>query len=131
MKRFAFILILCCMGCQGISGVYHVTMKTEPYDGDGDGVQDGITIFLVFRDRELEPVSFYDAECTAVITVYGDGILYEKEVFFDSSELVGKAGGGIVILSEEAGIEYGDVLVVVTIEGRGDFRCEKKNVRLR
>lgn len=131
MKRFAFILILCCMGCQGISGVYHVTMKTEPYDGNGDGVQDGITIFLMFRDRELEPVSFYDAECTAVIRVYGDGVLYEKEVFFDSSELVGKAGGGIVILSEEVGIEYGDVLVVVTIKGRGEFRCEKKKVRLR
>jgi len=102
-------------------------VETEPFDKDEDGIQEGIMIFLVFRDRELEPVSFYDAECRVVVRVYGDGMVYEKEVLFDSSGLVGRQGG-IVVLSEDVGVEYGDIVVVVTIEGRGEFHAEKKGV---
>ncbi|KYK37044.1 MAG: hypothetical protein HXS48_09330 [Theionarchaea archaeon] len=129
MKRSLCVLVLLVVGCfeQGVRGVYYVMVETEPFDKDEDGIQEGIMIFLVFRDRELEPVSFYDAECRVVVRVYGDGMVYEKEVLFDSSGLVGRQGG-IVVLSEDVGVEYGDIVVVVTIEGRGEFHAEKKGV---
>jgi len=133
MKRFAWILVLCVAGCfyQGVKGVYYVTMETESLDADGDGVQDGITVFLVFRDRDFNVVSFYDAECRAVVRVYDDhGLVCEKEVSFDSSELVGKAGGGIPVVVSNGDNKYGDITVVVYIEGRGEFHTEKKNVKL-
>ncbi len=128
MRLLILVLVVCgIVGCfqQGVKGVYYVSVETESLDVDGDGIQDGITVFLVFRNRNFEEVSFYDAECTAKIRVYGEGLVYEKEVSFDSS------GGSFEILSEEAGMEYGDISVVVRIEGRGEFRSEKKNVRLR
>ena len=131
MNRFMYIVILCVVGClhQGIAGVYYVTVETEQYDENGDGVLEGVVVFLVFKDRELEPVIFYDAECKVVLSVYSDGEpVYEKEVLFDSSELVGRRGG-IFITGEEVGCEYGDIIVIVTIEGRGEFRSEKKNVK--
>ncbi len=133
MKLLCVVVLCLLVGClsQGVRGVYYVTVETEPLDDNGDGIGDGITIFLVFRGRDLEPVSFSDAECVATVRVYGEnGLMYEKVVSFDSSALVGK-GGGIVILGEDVQEDYGDVKVVVTIEGRGEFRSEKKHVRLR
>lgn len=129
MKQMLCVLVLLVVGCleQGVRGVYYVMVETEPFDKDGDGIQDGITVFLVFRNRELEPVSFYDAECRVVLRVYGNGVVYEREVLFDSSELAGRQGG-IVVLSEDLGVEYGDIAVVVTIEGRGEFHAEKRGV---
>lgn len=129
MKRLLCVLVLFIGGCfeQGIRGVYYATVETEPFDKDGDGIQDGITVFLVFRDQELEPVHFYDAECEVIVKMYGNGVVYEKKVLFDSSELVGRQGG-IVILSKDVGIEHGDIAVVVIIEGRGEFHAEKKGV---
>ena len=131
MNRFTYIVIVCVVGClhQGVGGVYYVTVETEQYDENGDGVLEGVVVFLMFKDRELEPVVFYDAECKVVLSVYsGGGLIYEKEVFFDSSELVGRRGG-ILVTGEEVGCEYGDIMVTVTIEGRGEFRSEKKNVK--
>ena len=124
MNRFTYIVVLCVVGClhQGVTGVYYVTVETEPCTA-------GVTVFLVFRDRDMEPVTFYDGECTAVISVYNTGVVYEKEVFFDSSTSVGRPGGGITILREEVNnISRGDIKVIVTIKGRGEFRSEKKNV---
>lgn len=129
MKR-VLLLVLCVVGCfqQGIKGVYYVAVETEQYK---DGVQEGVTVYLVFKGRDMEPVSFYDAECRAVVKVYGDGVVYEKEVLFDSSELVGEAGGGIVITKEEVGFTgLVDITVVVTIEGRGEFRSEKRDAKI-
>lgn len=134
MKPLCVVVLCLLVGClsQGVRGVYYVSVETEPLDENGDGIGDGITIFLVFRDRDLEPVSFSDAECVATVRVYGgNGLMCEKVVSFDSSALVGKEGGGIVIVGEEVQENYGDVKVVVTIEGRGEFRSEKKHVRLR
>lgn len=136
MKRLVCVFVFLVAGCfyQGVKGVYYVTMETEPLDVDGDGIQDGVTVFLLFRDRDFSVVSFYDAECTAVVRVYDeDGLVFEKEVSFDSSVLVGEAGGGIpvVVPEDENGSMYGDITVVVIIGGRGEFRTEKKNVRLR
>ena len=131
MNRFTCILILCVVGClhQGVAGVYYVTVETESYDENGDGVLEGVLVFLMFKDRELEPVVFYDAECKVVLSVYSGGeLMYENEVLFDSSELVGRRGG-ILVTGEEVGCEYGDIIVIVTIEGRGEFRSEKKNVK--
>jgi hypothetical protein len=132
MNRFTWIVIFCAAGClsQGIKSVYFVMIETEPLDVDGDGRQNGISVFLLFTDRELEPVSFYDAECKAILRVYdGKNMIYEKEVFFDSSELVGRAGGGIS-LRLDSDSEYGDIKVIVVIAGRGEFHSEKKNVKL-
>jgi hypothetical protein len=132
MNRFIFIVIFCATGClsQGVKGVYYVTVETEPLDVDGNGVQDGISVFLLFKDRNLEPVSFYDAECKVIVRIYdGKNMVYEKEVFFDSSELVGRPGGGIPLrLGSNSG--YGDIRVIVVIAGRGEFHSEKKNVKL-
>lgn len=130
MKRLILIVVLLVTGCfyQGVQSVYYVTVETEAIDEDGDGVQDGVSVFLVFKDREFEPVSFYDAECRATIKVYkGDKMVYEEVVLFDSSEMVGRAGGGIVIDSEEVS-GTGDIRILVVIEGRGEFRSEKKDV---
>lgn len=130
MKRFMWIVVLCVAGCfyQGVRGVYYVSMETEVLDEDGDGVQDGVTIFLLFRDRDMNVVSFGDAECTAVIKVYSsEGLVCEKEVSFDSSAMVGEQGGGIPIVMEDG---VYDIEVVVRIEGRGEFRTEKKKVKV-
>lgn len=128
MKRLLCIVVLV-MGCleQGVRGVYYVTVETEPYYEEG--AQEGVMVFLVFRDRDLEPVSFYDAACRVVVKVSSDGMMYEKEVLVDSSGLVGRQGG-IVIKGEDVGVAYGDVVVVVVIEGRGEFHAEKKDVKL-
>jgi hypothetical protein len=119
------------LGClsQGVRGVYYVLVETEPYDGNGDGLQDGILVFLLFRDRELEPVVFYQADGTAHIWVYQNGeVVGEKEVSFDSSEMVGESEGGILV--KTSGKELGTVRVSVHIKGRGDFTAEKRDVAL-
>lgn len=129
MKKVMCVVCLCVVGClyQGVNSVYYVMMETEPYYEEG--VQEGVYVFLVFRDKNMEIVHFYDAACTGVISVEGDGLHYEKEVVFDSSELVGRRGG-ILVLKEEVKSEYGDITVKVTIEGRGEFHSEKKNVKI-
>ena len=126
MKRL--ILVLLVTGClyQGVASVYYVTIETEEIDKNGDGVQDGVNLFLVFKNREFEQVSFYDAECRATVKVYQGEMVYEKEVLFDSSELVGRAGGIVITCEEVSGT--GDIKVLVVIEGRGEFRSEKLNV---
>lgn len=121
-----WIVILCVAGCfyQGVKGVYYVSVETEVLDEDGDGVQDGVIVFLVFRDRDMNVVSFGDAECTAVIKVYNSrGLVCEKEISFSSSAMVGEQGGGIPVLVEEG---VYDIEVVVKIEERGEFRTEKE-----
>ncbi|MBU7010972.1 MAG: hypothetical protein HXS46_09800 [Theionarchaea archaeon] len=126
MKRFIWIVVLCVAGCfyQGVKGVYYVTMETELLDEDGDGVQDGVIVFLLFRDRDMNVVSFDNAECTTVIKVYNsEGLVSEKEVSFSSSAMVGEQGGGIPIVVEEG---VYDIEVVIKIEGRGEFRTEKE-----
>ena len=126
MKRL--ILVLLVTGClyQGVASVYYVTIETEEIDKNGDGVQDGVNLFLVFKNREFEQVSFYDAECRAIVRVYQGEIVYEEEVLFDSSELVGRAGGIVITCEDVSGT--GDIQVSVVIEGRGEFRSEKKDV---
>lgn len=120
------LLVLMGAGCvyQGVTNVYYVTIETEPLDANNDGFSDGVTVYLLFKDRNFEPVHFYDAECTAVITVNG----YTKEVHFESSEIVGRPGGGIPVVLD---CEQGDISVVVVIEGRGEFHAEKKDVTFR
>lgn len=128
MKRLV-LLVLLVTGClyQGVASVYYVTVETEEIDENGDGVQDGVNLFLVFKNREFEQVSFYDAECRATVRVYqGDEMVYEKEILFDSSELVGRAGGIVITTEDVSGT--GDIQVFVVIEGRGEFRSEKKDV---
>ncbi|MBU7018516.1 MAG: hypothetical protein HXS44_13475 [Theionarchaea archaeon] len=129
MRKVMCVVCLSVVGClyQGVNSVYYVMVETEPYYEDG--VQKGVYVFLVFKDRNMEIVHFYDAECKGVISVESDGLRYEKEVVFDSSELVG-IKGGILILKEEVKSEYGDITAKVTIEGRGEFHSEKKNVRI-
>jgi hypothetical protein len=134
MRHDVMVLILglCvvtgCLG-QGVRGVYYVLVETEPYDGNGDGLQDGIIVFLLFRDRELEPVVFYQAEGTAHIWVYQEGeIVGEEEVSFDSSEMVGESEGGILVKTSGKGL--GTVKISVSIKGRGEFTAEKRDVVL-
>ena len=126
MKRFIWIVVLCVAGCfyQGVKGVYYVSVETELLGQDGDGMQNGVIVFLLFRDREFNVVSFDDADCTAVIKVYSsEGLVCEKEVLFSSSAMVGEQGGGIPIVVSEG---VYDIEVVVRIEERGEFRTEKK-----
>jgi hypothetical protein len=129
MRLMYGIVLACvgvCTGClyQGVNSVYYVTVETEPLDTNNDGLQDGVTVYLLFRDQNFEIVHFYDADCSVVITVNG----YEKEVHFESSEMVGRAGGGIPVVLD---IEQGDISIVVVIKGRGEFHTEKKNVKFR
>ncbi|MBU6999198.1 MAG: hypothetical protein HXS51_00405 [Theionarchaea archaeon] len=124
------LLGLCVVaGClaQGVLGVYYVMVETESYDANEDGEQDGIIVFILFKDRELEPVVFYEAEGTAHIWVYQEGMVVgEEEVWFDSSEMVGKSEGGIPVRTSGKGL--GTVTVKVSIERRGEFTAEKRDV---
>ncbi|MBU7013638.1 MAG: hypothetical protein HXS43_02305 [Theionarchaea archaeon] len=134
MRHGAGVLIvglLVATGClaQGVQGVYYVLMETDPYDGNGDGLQDGIVVYLLFRNRQLEPVVFYEGKGTAHIWVYQEGNLVGEEVAsFDSSEIVGKSQGGIVVKTAAKGL--GTVTARVNIEGRGEFTAEKRDVVL-
>jgi hypothetical protein len=134
MRHTVMVLLvgLCVvLGCliQGVRGVYYVLVETAPYDGNGDGLQDGIIVFLLFRDRELEPIVFYQADGTAHIWVYQDGeTVGEEEVSFDSSEMVGESEGGILVKTSGEGL--GTVRVSVHIKGRGEFTAEKRDVVL-
>lgn len=121
------VLLVCVTGClsQGAKSVYFVRVETEPLYTSG--VQEGITVFLVFLDRNGEEVSFSGAESTALVSVYQNGLVYEKEISFDSSVLVGREGGGIQVRGVKG---VGDVRVVVKVAGRGEFRSEKKKVTL-
>jgi hypothetical protein len=121
MKWIVCVLVVGCL-VQGVNSVYWVTVETEL-------CEEGVRVMLVFRGQDMEEVSFSGVEGRAVI-LYGEGVVCEKEVLFSSSEEVGR-GNGVVITREEVGdAEMVDILVEVTIEGRGVFHAEKKDVKI-
>jgi hypothetical protein len=123
VKRFIWVLLVL-MGClhQGVRGIHYITGEIESVDEHGDGTAEEIIIFITFRSRSGEPISFSDARCSATITFSDDHILlYETSFSFDSSSLVGESGGIIIPLSELPSGTAVDIHVLINIEGRGRF----------
>jgi hypothetical protein len=123
VKRLIWVLLIV-MGClqQGIRGIHYITGEIDSMDGNEDELAEELIIFITFRSRSGEPISFSDAQCSATITYSDDHMLFhETSLSFDSSSAVGKAGGIIIPLSEIPRNDPIDIHVVIHIEGRGTF----------
>ncbi|MBU7031325.1 MAG: hypothetical protein HXS53_02225 [Theionarchaea archaeon] len=121
------------IGClqQGIKGVHYITGDIDSMDEDGDGIPEKLVIFITFRSRSGEPLSFYDAEYCAIVTCSnGSTVLYERSESFDTSYSIGRGGGIIIPLSEIHASEMMDISVTVNIEGRGTFQWKKPGYQI-
>ena len=132
MKQFICI-VLVMTGClqQGIKGVHYITGEIDSLDEDGDGIPEKMVIFITFRDRSGEPLSFYDTEYCATVTCSdGNTVLYERSESFDASYSIGRGGGIIIPLSEIHAPGMIDISVTVDIEGRGTFQWKKPGYQI-